>query len=116
MTTNPIALAKIGEWTFACGDPPEVLVRELSALGFVILPGGTVEALSDAMWQLLDDMGAGHTCVCLAAKAKARVAYEPFRFDADGEEAPLDYTLEAAQAVVSDLEWQHARMAGRDRA
>lgn len=74
-----------------------------------------VEALADAMWQLLDDMGERGQGVCEAAKAKARVAFEPFKLDASGEEASLDYTLEAAQAVVSDIEWQRARMAGRDR-
>lgn len=77
---------------------------------------GEVEALADAMWQLLDDMGAKGTSVCELAKARARVAFDPFRLDALGEEAPLDYTLEAAQALVSDVEWQRARMAGRDRA
>lgn len=41
--TNPIALAKIGEWTAICGEPPEALVRELAELGFVILPVSTVE-------------------------------------------------------------------------
>lgn len=45
----------------------------------------------------------------------ARVAFEPFKLDSTGEEAPLGYTLEAAQAVVSDIEGQRARMAGRDR-
>lgn len=114
MTTNPIALAKLGEWTYVCGDPPELLVHELAALGFVILPRADVDALSDATWQVLDDMGAKGTCVCELTKARARVAFDPFRFDASGEEAPLDYTLEAAQAVVSDVEWQRARMAGRD--
>lgn len=37
-----------------------------------------VRELADAMWQLLDDMGEHGKCVCLAAKAQARVAYEPF--------------------------------------
>jgi hypothetical protein len=37
-----------------------------------------VQALADAMWQLLDDMGTGGQCVCLAAKAQARIAFEPF--------------------------------------
>ncbi|MBI1689297.1 hypothetical protein [Methylorubrum sp. DB1722] len=74
-----------------------------------------VEALADAMWQLLDDMGERGQCVCEGAKAMARVAFEPFKLDSTGEEAPLGYTLEAAQAVVSDIEGQRARMAGRDR-
>lgn len=40
-----------------------------------------VTALADAMWQLLDDMGANGQSVCLAAKAQARIAYEAFRED-----------------------------------
>jgi hypothetical protein len=38
-----------------------------------------VMALADAMAQLLDDMGEDGVCVCTFAKAKARIAYEPFR-------------------------------------
>jgi len=34
--------------------------------------------LAEAMAQLLDDMGKQGKSVCLAAKAQARVAYEPF--------------------------------------
>jgi hypothetical protein len=37
-----------------------------------------ITALADAMWQLLDDMGKNGLSVCLAAKAEARRAYEPF--------------------------------------
>ncbi len=37
-----------------------------------------VAALIDAMEQLLDDMGVSGTCVCLASKARARIAFEPF--------------------------------------
>lgn len=37
-----------------------------------------IEALAEAMAQLLDDMGKKGQSVCLAAKAQARVAYEPF--------------------------------------
>lgn len=40
---------------------------------------GQIDALVDAMAQLLDDMGESGTCVCLHAKAAARLAYEPFR-------------------------------------
>ena len=110
MTTNPIALDRIGAWTGICGEPPELLVRELAELGFIILPGGNVEALADAMWQLLDDMGAGGTCVCEMAKARARVAFDPFRLDAQREEAPLGYTLEAAQAVIAEVEGWRPRV------
>jgi hypothetical protein len=44
-----------------------------------------VQELADAMWQLLDDMGECGKSVCLAAKAQARVAYEPFRDKSDPE-------------------------------
>lgn len=44
-----------------------------------------VEALSDAMWQLLDDMGSNGQSVCLAAKASARIAFEPFRDKSEEE-------------------------------
>jgi hypothetical protein len=37
-----------------------------------------VNNLIEAMSQLLDDMGKDGKSVCLAAKAQARVAYEPF--------------------------------------
>jgi hypothetical protein len=100
MTTDATALAKIGEWTGICGDKPEVLVEELAALGFVVARRDQVEALSDAMWQLLDDMGAEGTSVCHSAKASARIAFEPFRVDADGEEAPVDYPLEEAERIL----------------
>ena len=36
------------------------------------------KSLADAMWQVLDDMGKDGSCVCLATKAQARIAYEPF--------------------------------------
>lgn len=52
--------------------------------------------LVDAMGQLLDDMGRDGQSVCLHAKAKARVAYEPFR------ESDYDpgMTLEEAQRII----------------
>ena len=34
-----------------------------------------VQALAEAMWQLLDDMRMSGLCVCLLAKAEARIAY-----------------------------------------
>lgn len=56
-----------------------------------------VQALADAMWQLLDDMGRDGQSVCLAAKAEARRAYEPFR-----EEEPYDdwLSLNDAEAIL----------------
>lgn len=44
-----------------------------------------VQALADAMWQLLNDMHPGGQSVCLAAKAQARIAYEPFRVEPEDE-------------------------------
>lgn len=52
-----------------------------------------VDALVDAVEQLLDDMGKGGVCVCLHAKAKARIAFEPF---CDPEAAEYFMTLEEA--------------------
>ncbi|MDP4021095.1 hypothetical protein Q8W71_00530 [Methylobacterium sp. NEAU 140] len=46
MTTDPTALAKIGEWTGICGDKPEVLVGELAELGFVVTPRLVAERAS----------------------------------------------------------------------
>ena len=62
-----------------------------------------VQALADAMWQLLDDMGENGLCACLGAKAQARIAYEPFRLlaeERDGEEVPCDMPLSEAQAIM----------------
>jgi hypothetical protein len=54
------------------------------------------------MWQLLDDMGASGQSVCLAAKAEARIAYEPFR---DKSEDFKDWmSLEAAQRILKESE------------
>lgn len=49
------------------------------------------DRLIEAMDQLLDDMGHEGTSVCLAAKAKARIAFEPFmELDAAHIYMPLD--------------------------
>lgn len=61
-----------------------------------------VDALIAATEQLLDDMGKDSTCVCLFAKAKARIAYEPFR-------APDDDLIEwisinDAKKIIADCE------------
>ena len=40
-----------------------------------------IDDLAEAMWQLLDDMGRDGRSVCLAAKAQARLAYEPFNIE-----------------------------------
>jgi hypothetical protein len=57
-----------------------------------------VQRLADAMWQLLDDMGTHGLDVCLAAKAQARIAYEPF-LDEDG---PLDWPIEEARRIYRE--------------
>jgi len=59
-------------------------------------------ALVAAMDQLLDDMGKAGQSVCLAAKAQARVAFEPFR---DKEEEP-DWLmpLDAAKEILRQVD------------
>ncbi len=52
-----------------------------------------VQILADAMWQVLDDMGADSRSVCPATKARARVAYQPFRFTDDNGDDGLDMPL-----------------------
>lgn len=70
-----------------------------------------VKALSDAMWQILDDMGLDGLGVCPAAKAQARIAYEPF-LQADFAAEPslsADYapemSLQAAQAIMDEVNY-----------
>lgn len=61
-----------------------------------------VEALIEAMTQLLDDMGPYGTCVCVAAKAQARIAWEPFRDDGLDMD-PYFMTLADAQRVIDEV-------------
>ncbi len=63
-----------------------------------------VQALADAMWQVLDDMGTDSRSVCLATKAQARVAYEPFRFTDDSGDDGLDMPLAEAEAILAEVE------------
>jgi hypothetical protein len=56
-------------------------------------------ALVDAMDQLLDDMGKSGQGVCLYAKAKARIAFEPFRIPDDHADEFL-MTLAEAEEVM----------------
>jgi hypothetical protein len=56
-----------------------------------------IHELADAMWQLLDDMGEDRQSVCLAAKAQARVAYEPFMEAGDDSDW---MTLEQAEQIL----------------
>lgn len=62
-----------------------------------------IHDLKDAMWQLLDDMFDGGQSVCLAAKAQARIAFEPFR-DGDSPECPGWITLDEAKAIIKESE------------
>lgn len=57
-----------------------------------------ISDLADAMAQLLDDMGEHGQSVCLAAKAQARVAYEPFV----EEDYTPDMPLLEAQRIMSE--------------
>jgi hypothetical protein len=59
-----------------------------------------VRELAAAMGQLLDDMGKDGQSVCLHAKAKARLAYEPFR-EPDNE---MDMTLDDAKQIIREVE------------
>jgi hypothetical protein len=60
-----------------------------------------ISALTDAMDQLLDDMGPKGQSVCLAAKAQARIAFEPFL---DPECVEFVMPLSEAQSIVADIE------------
>lgn len=60
-----------------------------------------VLALIEAMDQLLDDMGLDGQCVCLLAKAKARMAFEPF---IDPENAGYLMPLDEARRIVTECE------------
>lgn len=68
-----------------------------------------VRALADAMWQVLDDMGRHGLCLCPAAKAQARVAYEPFlqaEVAADPTLMPdyaPDMTFAEARAILDEV-------------
>lgn len=71
-----------------------------------------VQALADAMWQLLDDMAVSGLSVCGVAKAEARLAYEPW-FQAtgmpdekndDGKSTYADWmSIAEAEAVLEGL-------------
>lgn len=60
-----------------------------------------VQDLADAMWQLLCDMGATGQGVCLAAKARARIAFEPWNTEVGAEP---DMSLDEAKRVMRHLE------------
>ncbi|MGB6326674.1 MAG: hypothetical protein WBG11_13140 [Methylocella sp.] len=59
-----------------------------------------VEALAAAMSQVLDDMRKDGISVCLATKAQARIAYEPF---ADPGEKEFIMPIEEARRIIEEL-------------
>lgn len=61
-----------------------------------------VTRLVEAMDQILDDMGKGGKCVCLYAKAKARIAFEPFIDDPEIKEFIM--SLEEAIDIVRETD------------
>lgn len=69
---------------------------------------GQIHALAEAMWQLLDDMGKTGQSACLAAKANARVAYEPFR---DQSEVEFDdwMSLKDARSIIDAWNTGHLK-------
>lgn len=58
--------------------------------------------LANAMWQLLDDMGEDGLCVCTAAKAQARMAFEPFVNDMVEIQGLM--SIEEARRIVKECE------------
>jgi hypothetical protein len=59
-----------------------------------------IKALVAAMAQILDDMRENGMSCCLATKAQARVAYEPF---ANPEEKDLIMPIEDARRILEEL-------------
>lgn len=66
-----------------------------------------IEALADAMAQLLDDMDEHGLAVCGAAKAKARVAYEPW--NTEPHEWQPAMRMDAALRVLIECEELHGK-------
>ena len=58
--------------------------------------------LANAVGQLLDDMGKAGQSVCLAAKAQARIAFEPFRDDDNYSGDDCCMSLAEALALTSE--------------
>ena len=67
------------------------------------------EALVDAAWQVLDDMGKDGLSCCGASKAQLRVAFEPFMQAAIKDDPSLadgwapEYTFEEAAALLKEI-------------
>lgn len=66
-----------------------------------------VRALAEAMGDLLDDMGKDGLSVCGLAKARARLAWEPFKVDDTGEAYEPEYPLEEARRTVEFCDGLH---------
>lgn len=60
-----------------------------------------IASLVSAMEQLLDDMGKDGQSVCLAAKAMARIAFEPF---CDSDAAEYYMPLEEAKRIAREAD------------
>lgn len=60
-----------------------------------------IDRLVAAMDQLLDDMGHEGTRVCLAAKAQARIAFEPFM---ELDAAHIYMPLEEAKRIAAEAD------------
>jgi hypothetical protein len=58
-----------------------------------------IDALANAMSQLLDDMGKDGHCVSGHAKAQARIAFEPW---CSQEDADCFMSLVEAQSIVEE--------------
>lgn len=65
-----------------------------------------IKALADAVWQVLDDMGAKGHSACGYTKALLRKAFEPWAEEqADGEpDGWPDMTLADAEAIIKSVE------------
>lgn len=63
-----------------------------------------IEALVDAAWQVLDDMGTSGQSCCLYAKARLRAAIAPFEPGLDGDDSlPLDWPVSEAERIIEDV-------------
>jgi hypothetical protein len=83
-------------------DSKNTDVHKLPRLNGSVPTDEQTDALADAMWQLLDDMGMEGQCVCLLAKAKARVAFDPFAWDEGAIESLMP--LADAERIIRECE------------
>lgn len=64
-----------------------------------------IDALADAMCMVLNDMGEEDQYVCALVKAKARLAFEPFRSEDDGDLMELD----RARSIIREVGGLHGK-------